>query len=98
MKRMFTSLLVVSFLALPALADQKVDEAVAKALDQLQKGKEEDAIKTMTKLVGSNPTSEAYVAMGRFQDRIGKLDEAQAAYQKASEIGAGPAKAEALAA
>jgi superkiller protein 3 len=95
---MLTSLFVVSFLALPALGDQKVDEAVAKALDQLQKGKEEDAIKTMTKLVGSSPTSEAYVAMGRFQDRIGKLDEAQAAYQKAADVGSGPAKAEALAA
>jgi superkiller protein 3 len=84
--------------AAPALADQKVDEAVAKANEQLQKGKTEDALKTMNKLVSGNPTSEAFLAMCRFQDRLGAIDEAVAACQKAVDAGQGPARAEALAA
>ncbi len=99
MKRMFAAVVaLVLAVAVPALADQKVDEAVAKAMDQLQKGKQEDALKTMNKLVGGTPTSDAFLAMGRFQDRVGNLDEAVSALQRAVDAGSGPAKAEALAA
>jgi superkiller protein 3 len=97
MLRTLAVVLVVS-IASPAGADQKVDEAVAKATEQLQKGKQEDALKTMNKLVGNTPTSEAFIAMGRFQERLGNLDEAAAAYQKAVGAGQGAEKAEAAAA
>jgi len=82
--------------AAPARADQKVDEAVAKANEQLQKGKLEDALKTMNKLVSGTPTSEAFLAMCRFQDRLGGIDEAVAACKKAVDAGQGAVRAEAL--
>ncbi len=97
MLRMHAVVLAVS-IAATAVADQKVDEALAKAMEQLQKGKQEDALKTMNKLVGGTPTTEAFLALGLFQERLGSLDEAAAAYQKAGNAGQGAAKAEALAA
>jgi len=97
MKTMFSAVAVIALLAAPVLADQKVDEAVAKANDQLQKGKTEEALKTVQKLA-SNPNPEAQLAVGHFQERFGNLDDAATAYAKAAEAGVGPGKAEALAA
>lgn len=98
MQRTLVVVLAGCLAAAPAWADQKVDEAVAKANDQLSKGKEPEAIKTMEKLVKSNPTTDAFLAMCRFQDRLGHLDEAVSACQTAVDSGQGAAKAEALAA
>jgi tetratricopeptide (TPR) repeat protein len=99
MKSVLAAVAIAAFLAAAAsaTADQKVNEAVAKFKDQLQKGKREEAEKTVQKLA-SNPSSEAQLAAGRLQERLGKLDDAAAAYAKAADTGVGPSKAEALAA
>ena len=96
MKITFVAIAVFALLGAPAFADQKVDEAVAKANDQLQKGKPDEALKTLQKLVSQNPGPEAQIALGRFQEKTGNLDDALAAYRKAAE-GTGPGKAEGLA-
>jgi len=70
-----------------AFADKKVDDAVAKAEDQLQKGKPEEAQKTILKLA-STETPEAQYAVGRFQEKLGNLDESAAALAKAQQLAA----------
>lgn len=97
MKTTFTAIAIIALLGAPAFADQKIDEAVAKANDQLQKGKPEEALKTLQKLASQVPGAEGQLPLGRFQEKTGSLDDALATYAKAAE-GAGPAKAEALAA
>ena len=71
----------------PALADKKLDDAVAKAEDQLQKGKPEEALKTIQKLAGTQ-TAEAQLAVGRFLERFGNYEEAAAALAKGQELAA----------
>lgn len=98
MKRLLAVALAAPLLAAPlALADQKVDEAYAKASEQIAKGKPEEAEKTMQKVVNSNPGPEAFVAQGRILEQVGKLDEAGAAYAKGADVGTGAPKAEAMA-
>jgi superkiller protein 3 len=97
MKTTFAAIAIIALLGPPAFADQKIDEAVAKANDQLQKGKPEEALKTLQKLVSQSPGPEAQLALGRFQEKAGTLDDALATYTKAAE-GTGPGKADALAA
>jgi superkiller protein 3 len=72
-------------LAAPLRADKRVDDAVAKAEDQLQKGKFDEALKTVQKLV-SQPSPEAYTAAARLQVRMGKVEEAAASAAKAVEL------------
>ncbi len=99
MKNVLPCLVALSILASPALAQSKIDQALAKAEEQLAKGKPEDAIKTISKIVEQNPTSgEAQVALARLQERLGNLDEAVAALTKAKSMTTGAAKAEVLAA
>jgi tetratricopeptide (TPR) repeat protein len=97
---MKTRVIAVAVLALaagPALADKKVDDAVAKAEDQRQKGKPDEGEKTLQKLVSQMPTSgEAFDALARYQMRIARLDEAQTNAKKAVELSTGEAKAQAL--
>jgi tetratricopeptide (TPR) repeat protein len=84
--------------ASPVLADKKVDDAVARALDQIEKGRSEDALKTMQKLVSQSPTVDAYAALARIQQRTGNIGEAAATAAKAVASASAPAdKAEALA-
>lgn len=64
-----------ALLALPVHADKRVDDAVAKAEDQIAKGKQEEAIKTIQKLV-SQPSAEAFIAAARLQLKLGKVEEA----------------------
>jgi superkiller protein 3 len=99
MKSLLAAVAIAALLAAPAsaTADQKVDEAVAKFKDQMQKGKSEEALKTVQKLA-SNPSPEAQLEAGRLQERLGNLDDAAAAYKKAADAGVGASKAEALAA
>ena len=92
-----TAIAVLVLAGAPLLADQKIDEAVAKATEQLQKGKPEEALKTLQKLVSQNPGPEAQLHLGRFQEKMGSLDDALATYAKGAE-GTGPAKADSLAA
>ena len=79
---------VCGLLALPLHADKRVDDAVAKAEDQITKGKTEEAVKTIQKLV-SQPSAEAFTAAARLQVRMGKIEEAaQSAAQAVQQAGA----------
>jgi superkiller protein 3 len=101
MKKIGGILGIAALLATPALADKRVDDAVARAEDQIQKGRTEEALKTMQKLVSQQPSAETYLALGRVQQRVGSLDDAAASVAKAVEMSGtagGPARAEALAA
>jgi tetratricopeptide (TPR) repeat protein len=64
-------------LAWPLRADKKLDDAVAKAEEQIAKGKVEDAAKTIQKML-QPPTAEGHVAAARLQLRMGKYEEAAA--------------------
>jgi tetratricopeptide (TPR) repeat protein len=101
MKRLLTALVVLVVLAAPVLAqNNKLEQAVAKAEEQLTKGKPDDALKTLTKAVEGSPSAEGYLALARLQQRIGNMDESAAALTKAKELSASapPAtKAEVLA-
>jgi len=99
MKKIGGILGLAALLATPAFADKRLDDAVARAEDQIAKGRGEEALKTMQKAVSQQPTSaEAYLALSRVQQRVGTMDDAAASIAKASELAAGPAKAEVLAA
>ena len=78
-------------------AQSKLDQAWTKALDQVQKGKPEDAVKTMTK-AAAEAGAEGQVALARLHERLGNLDEAQAAYGQAKAQASGPGRADILAA
>lgn len=64
-------------LAWPLHADKKLDDAVAKAEDQIAKGKVADAEKTIQKMV-QPPSAEANIAASRLLLRLGKYEEATA--------------------
>ena len=99
MKKIGAALTVVGICSTPVLADKRLDDAVAKAEDQIAKGKPEEALKTMQKAASQQPTSaEAQLALARIQLRVGSMDDAAATIAKATQVAAGPAKAEALAA
>ena len=98
MKRAFAAFAVVALLAPQALAQQsKLEQAYAKALDQIAKGKPDDAVKTMTKAASENG-AEGQLLLGRLHERLGNLDEAQNAYNAAKAAATGPARADVLAA
>jgi tetratricopeptide (TPR) repeat protein len=89
MKRLLTLLVALSVLAAPLLAqNSKLEQAVAKAEEQLQKGKPEEALKTLTKAVEQSPSGEGYVALSRLQQRLGSYDEAMASLTRAKEVSA----------
>ena len=102
MKNACAATVIVALLATAALADKKVDEAVAKAEEQLQKGKTDEALKTLQKAVSQQPTSaEAHLGLGRIQERIGGAENIEAAatsVAKAVELSpaSAPVRAEAL--
>jgi superkiller protein 3 len=81
MNRTLAALLAAGLLAAPALAQSKLDQAIAKAEEQLTKGKPEDAVKTLTKAAGE-AGPEGQVALARLHERIGNLDAAAAAYDQ----------------
>ncbi len=100
MKRMLAALAVVAFLAAPCFAapqQSKLDQAIAKADEQLVKGKPDEAIKTLTK-AAAEAGAEGQLALGRLHERIGDLEAAAAAYEQAKGSAVGPARADALAA
>ncbi len=97
MKRVLAALAAVAFLAAPAAAQSKLDQAIAKADEQLAKGKPDDAVKTLTK-AAAEAGAEGQVALGRLQERVGNLDAAAAAYDQAKASASGPARADILAA
>jgi tetratricopeptide (TPR) repeat protein len=91
MTRALAAAVALAVLASPGAAQSKLDQAVAKALEQVQKGKPEDAVKTMTK-AAAEAGAEGQVALGRLHERLGNLDEAQAAYNQARTSGSGQAE------
>jgi tetratricopeptide (TPR) repeat protein len=71
--------------ALPAWADKRLDKAVAKAERQLAEGKEDDAVKTLTKAVKkARRDPEAPLVLARFLSGLGRLDDAGAALAEAA--------------
>lgn len=89
-------------LTAPAWADKKLDDAIAKADDQLAKGRQDEALKTMQKAVGNAQADPlAHLALARLLQRLGKMDEAGQSIATAAQLGASAApavKAAALAA
>lgn len=84
--RMRIAALLVLTLATPAWGDKKIDDAVAKAEEQLAKGKLDEAQKTLDKLVNQNPGNpEALLALGKFQRKTGKVPEAAATLKSAAD-------------
>jgi tetratricopeptide (TPR) repeat protein len=85
-------------LAWPLRADKKLDDAVAKAEEQIQKGRVDDAAKTIQRML-QPPTAEGHVAATRLQVRMGKIEEAFATATAGVQAGTTPeGKAAALAA
>jgi len=71
----------------PARADKKLDEAVAKAEEQLAKGKEDEAVKILQKAASQAPKDpEAPLALASLLSRLGKLDDARVAFGRAGEL------------
>ena len=97
MKRVLAALAVVAFLAAPAAAQSKLDQAIAKADEQLVKGKPDDAVKTLTK-AAAEAGAEGQLALARLHERIGDLEAAAKAYEQAKGSATGAARADALAA
>ena len=98
MKRAFAAAALVAFLAPQAVAQQsKLEQAYAKALEQITKGRPDDAVKTMTKAAQDNG-AEGQMLLGRLHERLGNLDQAQTAYNAAKAAATGPARADILAA
>jgi tetratricopeptide (TPR) repeat protein len=99
MRLSLSPIAIVALLAVPAHADRKLDEAVAKAQEQLQKGKPEEAIKTMRKIASqSDQGTEAQIKLAEFLERVGEKEEALDTLKSASQAGSGTGKAETLAA
>jgi tetratricopeptide (TPR) repeat protein len=86
MRLALTLAALFSLAALPARADKRLDEAVAKAEAQLAKGKEADAIKILEKEVSrAKGDPEPPLALATMLLRLGRLDEASAALHTAGE-------------
>ena len=83
-----------------AAADQKLDAAVAKAEEQIQKGKPEEALKGMQKFADGASSPEAFLQLARLQEKAGSVEDAAATANRAvSAALADPAmKSDALAA
>ncbi|HSD65416.1 MAG TPA: tetratricopeptide repeat protein, partial [Vicinamibacteria bacterium] len=76
--------------ALPAGADRKLDEAVAKAEQQLARGKPDEAVKVLQKAAAkARRDPEAQLALARLFSRLGRLDDVGAALARAGELAPG---------
>jgi tetratricopeptide (TPR) repeat protein len=96
MNRVLAALAVVAFLVAPAAAQSKLDQAIAKADEQLLKGKPDDAVKTLTK-AAAEAGAEGQIALGRLHERMGDLEAAAKAYDQAKGSATGAARADVLA-
>jgi superkiller protein 3 len=90
MKSLLAALAVTGLLATPAFADKKLDDALAKADDQIQKGKPDEAVKTVQKAIAGTG-SEGQIALGNIQMRVGNWDEAAKAFDAAKTMAASEA-------
>jgi tetratricopeptide (TPR) repeat protein len=79
--------LALLVIAVPATAiDKRVDDAVARAESQLEKGRTDEAVKTMQKVAGQVPGPESQSALARIQEKAGLFEEAAASAAKAVEL------------
>lgn len=85
MKTIGMALAAFGLLAGPVLADKKLDEALAKAKSQLEKGRADEALKGLQKAVSQAASSEGYVILSRFQARLGSAEHLEAAAKNAAE-------------
>jgi tetratricopeptide (TPR) repeat protein len=84
--------LALVLLAVPAaFADKRVDDAVAKAEQQLAKDQVTEAVKTMQKVANQVPGPESQAALARIQEKAGLIEEAAASAAKAVEVSSGAA-------
>ena len=74
MKRVPAALAAILLVAVPAMAQSKLDQAIAKAYEQLQKGKPEEAVKTLSK-AAEGAGAEGQVALARLHERLGNLED-----------------------
>ncbi len=84
--RKWILVLAAALVASPALADKKLDDAVAKAESMAEKGKPEEAVKVIQKVAEQSNSADAYIALARFQQHYGSLDDAQTAASKAVDL------------
>jgi len=85
--------LALLIIAVPAtaVADKRVDEAVARAESQIGKGKIDEAVKTMLKVASQVPGPESQAALARIQEKAGLVEEAAASAAKAVQMSSGAA-------
>jgi tetratricopeptide (TPR) repeat protein len=75
--------------ALPAVADKRLDDAVARAQQQLAQGKADEAVKILQKAAAqARRDPEAQLALARLLTKLGRLDEAGVALARAGELAA----------
>jgi tetratricopeptide (TPR) repeat protein len=80
---------LVLCLTLPARADKRLDDAVAKAEAQLAKGKPDEAVKILRKAADkARRDPEPQLALARLLTRLGRLEEAGTALARADELAA----------
>ena len=92
------ALLIVAVPGPASASDKRVDDAVARAESQIEKGKPDEAVKTMQKVASQVPGAESQAALARIQEKAGLVEEAAASAAKAVEMGSGaPADARAAA-
>lgn len=91
MRTAVVAVAVFGLLASTARADKRLDEAIAKAEDQVLKGRPEEAVKAVQKAAAQTPGSEGQVALGNLQAKLGNFEEAGAAFAKANQLTAGEA-------
>jgi tetratricopeptide (TPR) repeat protein len=96
LKRALAIVLIAAPLA--SAADKRIDEAYGRALQQLEKGQTENAVKTMQKVAKDVPGPESQAALARIHERAGQLEEAAlAAAAAVAAGGAGEGRSAALA-
>jgi Flp pilus assembly protein TadD len=89
MKMTGVLLTALAVTATAAYADKRVDDAYARAESQIEKGRPEEAVKTMDKAVNQQPTSpEAHLALARVHWKVGNVEEGATAASKAVELSA----------
>ena len=82
-------LLLVALPVAAAASDKRIDDAVAKAEQQIERGKPEEAVKIVQKLTTQVPGPESQAALARIQEKAGLVDEAAASAVKAVEMASG---------
>jgi tetratricopeptide (TPR) repeat protein len=97
MKRVLAALVAAALAVAPAMAQSKLDQAIAKAYEQLQKGKPDEAVKTLTK-AAEGAGAEGQLALAQLHERLGNLEDAATAYNQARAAASGPGRANVLAA